>query len=620
MKATPSLLRLASTHHGMRRILKRPIPTEDYIRKAVKAGVYLDPDAPPQVRTSIDDDGNIVYLKMKNSETKNRKYPIEYEILTLNPPIPPLPKVTKKYLAQQAQAAKKRNVTDRLVQSYLAKKDVFSFDTSTTGNDHDRNVDDYYRKLLGIPAPSPTTVMGQKGALLNKAYAVAMKQQEIMRTNSLSEEESLEIVEKLLQDQTTNERHHSRTVLTKVKDWKQGNGANTGVEKPRQFQQFNDEQNERRPEDATSVPSILHSKPRTIQGISIWSKKLQAIPYQEWTIGASVALDHFIAISVLEISEQTWEALLEGSDPSLRSIGRDIVLTRRMLFPETDTAQGDTEISGSASQDDQELESSIDELLAGLGDFDEDKPQDFKWFPNSDLNLDKMIDELQEWRTKQMATDFNAWSTQDKDKFSLWLKNYVTSLKDESLDQIDWDATRVALLSVPPMTRDASDEFWESIRDQTQAEIFLENLSHKGESNLSLFWELPQEERVRRLTALGGLRPLLDEYADNSKRLAFLERHADKLLEGLELEHIVEDSKGPITGAELLKLTSLRDLDENARYSVKTLPYGSNERGRLLFSEYNRHKVGRARYEERLFKEGKLGLRYSEGVKDEIEE
>jgi hypothetical protein len=200
------------------------------------------------------------------------------------------------------------------------------------------------------------------------------------------------------------------------------------------------------------------------------------------------------------------------------------------------------------------------------------------------------------------------------------LKNYVTSLQDESLDQIDWDATRVALLSVPPMTRNESNVFWESIRDQTQAEIFLENLSQEGESTLAPFWQLPPEERVRRLTALGGLRPLLDEYSDDARRLAFLERHTDKLLEGLELEHIVMDPKGPITGEELLKLTSLREIDENARYSVQALPYGSNEWGRVLFSEYNRHKVGRARYEERLFKEGKLGLSYKQGIKGDVEE
>jgi hypothetical protein len=50
----------------------------------------------------------------------------------------------------------------------------------------------------------------------------------------------------------------------------------------------------------------------------------------------------------------------------------------------------------SINQDDQDLESSIDELLAGLGDFDENNPKNFKWIPNAELNLDKLLDELQE--------------------------------------------------------------------------------------------------------------------------------------------------------------------------------------------------------------------------------
>jgi hypothetical protein len=72
MKATPYLLRLASTHHGMRRILKRPIPTEDYIRKAVKAGVYLDPDEPPKLHSSnFDDEGNPIKEKPKKKKSSD---------------------------------------------------------------------------------------------------------------------------------------------------------------------------------------------------------------------------------------------------------------------------------------------------------------------------------------------------------------------------------------------------------------------------------------------------------------------------------------------------------------------------------------------------------------------
>lgn len=60
-----------------------------------------------------------------------------------------------------------------------------------------------------------------------------------------------------------------------------------------------------------------------------------AISYKEWTIGASTALDHWIARQVLGVSEETWLALLEGDDPLLLATGRNIVAVREALFPET---------------------------------------------------------------------------------------------------------------------------------------------------------------------------------------------------------------------------------------------------------------------------------------------
>ena len=119
-------------------------------------------------------------------------------------------------------------------------------------------------------------------------------------------------------------------------------------------------------------------------------------------------------------------------------------------------------------------------------------------------------------------------------------------------------------------------------------------------------------EKVRRLTALGSLRLILDEQAVPKQRRAFLERHADKLLEGLELEHIVQDPNGPITGSDLQKVASIDDVDASDRFSIRKLPYGSDERGRVLLQEWNFYKANRARYEEHLFKQGKLGLRYND--------
>jgi hypothetical protein len=610
MKPTPSLLRLASTHHGMRRILKRPIPAVDFIRKAVMADVYR---REPKKKTRGEDD-------RKDRDVGKFTLPPEYEILVLNPPVPTRPRMPKKFLRQEELKAARKDKTGRFVKNYLSKHDVYTADAS---------VDDYYRKLLGIAPPTPLSAMGQKSSLLNKAYVVAVKQQQLLRSNSaLTEQESLQIVEDLLHEEAKKERVHSRKVQQNIREWKHSNADNF----PHQdflsaIVQTSENSTYIDTEDEASLPSVLHSKPRTIQGIAIWSKRLQAIPYKEWTVGASVALDHFIALSILGVSDETWDALLEGSDPSLKSIAQDIAMTRRSLFPETVTAResydestNDDFINEVDDREAQEMEASIDELLKSLGGFDDGQDETVADdVPNGAQSLQSLREDLQKWRAKHMENAFNSWSSSDRSKFNSWLKNYVEILQGDDLDDIDWAATRDALLAIPPTTEDESQEFWDSIRDQTQAEIFLENLSPNGnDDSLQPFWNLSYAEKVRRMTALGSLRPILDEYADPEQRRAFLDRHADKLLEGLDLEHIVQDPNGPITGSDLQKLSSVDDVDASDRFSIRKLPYGSDEKGRLLLKEWNLYKANRARYEELLFKQGKLGLRYNDrknGVK-----
>jgi len=223
--------------------------------------------------------------------------------------------------------------------------------------------------------------------------------------------------------------------------------------------------------------------------------------------------------------------------------------------------------------------------------------------------------------------------------------------RDKDMKTIDWDATREAVLSLPALSRDENNNFWDSIRDETEVELFLENLEEEyqqrrkqqdAEQNqeiykqgpslispsiyswLEPFWKLPHSERVRRLSAMGALRPLLDEYAPPKDRLAFLEQHRDTLLEGMELEHIVKDPQGDILGRDLKEHLSKSpvmmaylnedDIDVNDRYSIQVIPYAGNQLGRALLMEWNRYKAGRAMYEEFLFKSGKLGLRYSDTV------
>ena len=81
---------------------------------------------------------------------------------------------------------------DRLVTGYLNKQQRAS---SQKKNSDGLTADDYYRRLLGgNKAPSKDSAMGTKSAALSKAYAVAVKQYHMMRTENLSEKDALDKV------------------------------------------------------------------------------------------------------------------------------------------------------------------------------------------------------------------------------------------------------------------------------------------------------------------------------------------------------------------------------------------------------------------------------------------
>ena len=63
--------------------------------------------------------------------------------------------------------------------------------------------------------------MGRKSAILNKAYAFSIKQFEVMRQDDgITEEESIAIVEELLQKEKKEERFTSRANANKVQQWR----------------------------------------------------------------------------------------------------------------------------------------------------------------------------------------------------------------------------------------------------------------------------------------------------------------------------------------------------------------------------------------------------------------
>lgn len=656
MFSTTKLLRLASTHNGMRRILKRPIAVDEFVKNAIRTGVYLGAD---EDRTTVE------------RRHRRQEYPDEYQILTLHPPLPQPPRVPLRYqrkvkhiMQQQKGSGNTPESRQRAaMRSYLARNTSIEH-----GRSDKQSLDDYYRALLGIPAPPPTTVMGQKSTLVNKAYVFAVKQEEVMRSgDGMSEEESLQVVEQLLQEEAKQERHESRKVQQEVQEWRRKEQASAkDDDEPDDmtmnatddddmlldsttlldsFSNTNHQKSDNYDNDDESTPSILHSRPRTIQGMAIWSNKLAAVPYRDWTIGASVALDHFVARSILELSEETWVALLEG-DGDMKSIGQDIVLTRQALFPETLQVQTEDEDEDGARDATAVLDDvmnvgdkSIDELLASLGgdslmedDDDDDDKDSFLWTTNNsgeESTTDQLVDELQEWRQRNVDQPYEDWSAETRADFQEWMQSYVATLMGDDDDgtTVDWEETRHALLDAPPMTREDNEEFWNAIRDETQAEIWLSTLQQQqDEGVLAPFWKLPHGEQVQRLVALTQLRPIVDEYATTTTREAFMERHANKLLEGLDLEHLVLDSNGPISGGDLLKKWSNNhaahaaasdddDIKETDRFSVVTMPYdGSRKKSRAMLEAWNSFKVGRAQYEEHLYKSGKLGLRYSDKV------
>ena len=78
------------------------------------------------------------------------------------------------------------------------------------------------------------------------------------------------------------------------------------------------------PKDDDSDLAVLYSNnQRSFEGMIHWTKRLERIPYRMWTVGASTALDHWIAKRVLGLSEETWLALLEGDSPELMGRGRE---------------------------------------------------------------------------------------------------------------------------------------------------------------------------------------------------------------------------------------------------------------------------------------------------------
>mmetsp|Transcript_10051 Transcript_10051/g.11684 ORF Transcript_10051/g.11684 Transcript_10051/m.11684 type:complete len:689 (+) Transcript_10051:91-2157(+) len=684
MHYTASLKRLASTRGGMRSILKRELPPVEFIKYAVQTGVYKSiyhPDNGSNNASSNRRGGN---NKMRGGGRFQNdrhtpaidKYPLEYEILSLNPPIPDPPRLSRKELRQQ-EAERTSLPTDKLVKSYMLRYDA-RMKASSPLTDAERE-DYYYRKTLGVSnsntssprAEDMNTAMGRKPTVLSHAYEFALKQYEVLSTNEgMTETESIQKVEEILaqeeKDEMLQSRMNARQVVQDLHgQTEDGKEAKTKVVSSTSVSLA--ASTTKNPPTAT-IPSILYSKPRTIQALYLWGKRLQAVPYNQWTLGATTALDHWIAVDVLGMKESTWQRLLSGElehDTQESRNGQDLVLgdkarmkdiitVKCTLFPETvlhamdDEEDGEEDVMSASPDDDLDLtsekestERSIDELLASLGGFeDDDEDDDESTSSDEDMDVDLdtrvslMMDSLQEWRAKHEEKPFQQWDDAAKKEFNKWQSDYVSLVTSETDGEVDFNATREALLSEPPLTREASSSFWSKIEDEADAEIWLHGLREKKEKMatteslsplqkkskdaLDVFLNISYEKQLRQLVSMGSLRPILDEYYKETDRIEFMNRYGETLLEGVEVEHLVVDADGPIALQDVGDDSLLKEgnIDKNTRFSIKMIPYGTDEFGmtrsekaRVLYRAWSMQKAGKARYAESQFKKGKMPLK-----------
>lgn len=729
MHQTVQLKKMASTHAGMCRILKQKLSPVDFIRKAVQTGIYKEMhQKSPSASSSASGPSNRTKLN-----PSKYSYPIEYEILSLNPPIPQPPRIPLKEIrkirasegkvstSNASSSNSSRLPLDKYVQAYMRRYDA---QMRASRSISPQEMEEYQtRKMLGV-APNSTsrssssssTAMGRKSQVLQDAYEFALKQYQILQTHNnnkrvqsnssndtddLTEEESIQMVQELLQQEERNERLESRRITRSIVQDKArlSSSSTSSLEDDDEEEQENhhadiSSTNTTTPRSSSSastntnllhdtIPSILYSKPKTIQALHIWGSRLRSVPYAQWTLGASTALDHWIAVDVLGMSEESWNRLLEGrlesdleesrgllfshddnhrghpQDQLVINIGdlarvKDIITVRSTLFPETvigttptSSHDDDSFTSGGlldAHDEKDRTERSIDELLASLGGldddyYDEEKSEKDKGNKSSSLTEDtmdskvyKLIEKLQDWRSKHQQAPYDSWDTPSKTEFQKWLSDYISVVEEGNSSNIDLNATREALLSVPPRYRDESDAFWAQVQDETDAELLLLSLhkpndddttsestpisQKKVKESLETFLSLPYSKQLRQIINLSTLRPILDEYGSEVDRLKFMEKYGEMLLEGMEIEHLVSDSNGPITLDDIDdSLLDKKKLDSNSRFSIKMIPYGTDEfgltrsqRSRALYRAWSAQKAGRARYEESSFKKGRIGL------------
>jgi hypothetical protein len=212
---------------GQRRILKRGIPVDEYIQKAVISGTYRTTEELEEVakeRYDNPDDLRNIMRRFRQDIVRGsnvQDYPDEYLILTQHPPIPDPPqtpkrllhkllrpqeshveKWTKRYMAKFCQDYNGWSNAHKSADQYDADVDPTGATTKGRGGpDHPTTADEFYRRLYGAQSAQakqykgqqkqglppygskdPVTPLSQKPAIIQTAYAAALHHYQLQHT------------------------------------------------------------------------------------------------------------------------------------------------------------------------------------------------------------------------------------------------------------------------------------------------------------------------------------------------------------------------------------------------------------------------------------------------------
>eukprot|EP00594_Rhizosolenia_setigera_P001310 CAMPEP_0178951848 /NCGR_PEP_ID=MMETSP0789-20121207/7463_1 /TAXON_ID=3005 /ORGANISM="Rhizosolenia setigera, Strain CCMP 1694" /LENGTH=643 /DNA_ID=CAMNT_0020632785 /DNA_START=1 /DNA_END=1932 /DNA_ORIENTATION=- len=629
----------------MRRILKRPIGARKWLRQKFEKGLF----------------------------ERGSNIPTAHEILSMNPPAPTV--LDHNYVMKEFQDETYKKVyqpTISLMNDYIVRQDLKRMKEELRKQEDDEIMQQELRlsKILGVDRKTP---LGNKAVSVGNAYKFAIRQLKIKNDNpDMTDEESILAVEELLRQEDSAERRRSRDLANKIKkeamdkEKMEGRAAATNVSESEEMNLIPSTEGPiieaENMDNLEGIPSMLHGESKTILELTAWGERLKEIPYNQWSIGAATSLDHWIAVKILKLSENTWKGILAGKEEVGTSRSKDIVATRKTLFPET-------VMSGSMMdvKDDEDPEAPpsttsqrIDDLLATLdASSPDDQKEDSDWDSDDSDNegtfredynagraqeyqaqLDGILEELQSWREKQSVSKYEDWDLNAKNNFQDFLSRYIElTIPEDERDEIDVDATADYLLSEPPMSREESDTFYSNFVDETEAEIFLDKLLKDPAPPASSaeiydkFLSLPRDVQIRKLVSIGTLRPFYDEYATEKTRLKFLQDNFDTLFQGVSINSFVEDKKGSVTMEDLRrhgkigKVWGVKESDitegdgdeddsddkfsskkrEKKLFTTKKVPFG-NKDADLMLDAWGEYKKMKAQYEEKLFDEGKTGL------------